>query len=77
MGIPVPTEILIMSSVTPESVRSCSESCSWVVDQGWIASVFESPTLEKSNMSVGIDRTIPDDETALGLDTGNNILCKI
>ena len=29
-----PTDIRIMSSVTPESMRSCSESCSCVVDQG-------------------------------------------
>ena len=35
------------SSVTPESMRSDSESCSWVVVQGWIARVLESPTLER------------------------------
>ena len=34
------------SSVTPESMRSDSESCSWVVVQGWMARVLESPTLE-------------------------------
>lgn len=33
------------SSVVPESRRSLTESCSWVVDQGWIARVLESPTL--------------------------------
>lgn len=41
----IPTEIRIISSVTPESSRSCSDSCSWVVDHGWMASVFASPTL--------------------------------
>jgi len=34
-----------MSSVTPESRRSCSDNCSCVVDHGWIASVLASPTL--------------------------------
>lgn len=43
----VPTEIRIASSVTPESKRSWSVSCSWVVDQGWIAKVLESPTLKE------------------------------
>ena len=33
------------SSVTPESMRSDSESCSCVVVQGWMARVLESPTL--------------------------------
>lgn len=42
----VPTEMRIPSSLTPESRRSCSVSCSWVVDQGWIARVLESPTLQ-------------------------------
>ena len=31
-----PTETRIMSSVTPASPRSFSDSCSWVVDAGWI-----------------------------------------
>jgi hypothetical protein len=30
----IPTEMRIMSSVTPESNRSCSDNCSCVVDQG-------------------------------------------
>jgi len=41
----VPTLILIRSSVTPEFSFSSSFSCSWVVLQGWMASVLESPTL--------------------------------
>ena len=41
----VPTEMRMRSSVTPESMRSDSESCSWVVVQGWMARVLESPTL--------------------------------
>jgi hypothetical protein len=41
----VPTLILIKSSVTPEFSFSSSFSCSWVVLQGWIARVLESPTL--------------------------------
>lgn len=42
----VPTEIRMPSSVTPESRRSCSDSCSCVVDHGWMARVLESPTLD-------------------------------
>lgn len=42
----VPTDIRIRSSVTPLSAFSSWLSCSWVVLQGWIASVLESPTLE-------------------------------
>ena len=41
----VPTEIRMRSSVTPLFVFSSSLSCSWVVVQGWIARVLESPTL--------------------------------
>lgn len=41
----IPTDMRIMSSVTPESVFSWSDSCSCVVDQGWMANVLASPTL--------------------------------
>lgn len=41
----MPTEMRIRSSVTPESIFSWSLSCSWVVVQGWMASVLASPTL--------------------------------
>lgn len=41
----VPTEMRMRSSVTPLSSFSWSLSCSCVVVHGWIASVFESPTL--------------------------------
>ena len=44
------------SSVTPESMRSDSESCSWVVVQGWMASVLESPTLERRISSGKVGR---------------------
>jgi len=46
----IPTEMRIMSSVTPESSRSWSESCSCVVDHGWMARVFASPTLRNQSV---------------------------
>lgn len=44
----VPTLMRIRSSDTPEFCFSSSLSCSWVVLQGWIARVLESPTLSRT-----------------------------
>src|SRR5438105_6897721 len=46
-SVSMPTEMRIMSGVTPALTRSASSICLWVVDAGWMTSVLASPMLAR------------------------------
>ena len=47
----MPTETRTWSGVTPALFCSASVSCWWVVEAGWMTSVFASPTLARCDAS--------------------------